>query len=77
MATRTSKGPYFKASDVPPQTKDELSDIRREADAVCGPDWLVTPNARFGGRSPKEIIEAKQGFWVRDVIRSIKHGDIS
>jgi hypothetical protein len=73
----SNKGPHFKASNVPPLTKDELPDIRRKASEVCGPDWVVTPNARFGGRSPKEIIDANQEFWVRDVIRSIKHGDFS
>ena len=69
--------PYFRADNVRPRSEDELPNIQQEASEVCGPDWLITPNARFGGRSPKEIIDAKQEFWVRDVIRSIKHGDIS
>jgi hypothetical protein len=73
----TGKRPYFGADDVPPLLDGELEDIREEAKEVCGLDWLVTPNARFGGRSPQEIIDAHQEYWVRDVVRSIKHGDFS
>jgi uncharacterized protein (DUF2384 family) len=69
--------PYFTADDIPRRAEDEQRDIESEAREVCGPDWLITPNVRFGGRSPMEVIKADQGFWVRDVVRSIKHGDIS
>jgi uncharacterized protein (DUF2384 family) len=68
--------PFFTSDDVRP-SKGELADIKREAREVCGADWLITPNTRFGGRSPLEVIDSNQAFWVRDVVRSIKHGDFS
>jgi uncharacterized protein (DUF2384 family) len=71
------KRPYFSAGDSAELVEGELRDIRSEAERVCGADWLITPNVRFGGQSPIEVISAGKEYWVRDVLRSIKHGDFS
>jgi hypothetical protein len=69
--------PYFSDSDVPPPLDGEDPDIRKEAEQVAGPDWLKTPNPRFGGRKPEEVINDNKGYWVREVLRSIKYGEFS
>ena len=51
----------------------EKRDVRAEARRVLGEEatvWLREPNIRFGGKSPEEIIEIGEEFWVRDVLRS-------
>ena len=51
----------------------ELLDIRAEVQRVLGEDaaeWLHEPNTRFGGKSPEQVIQDGEAFWVRDVLRS-------
>jgi uncharacterized protein (DUF2384 family) len=58
----------------------ELQDIYAEAERVLGEhaaEWLHEPNVRFGGKSPRQIIEAGSEFWVRDVLRSYLYGCFS
>jgi hypothetical protein len=51
----------------------EKEDIRQEAIDVAGEEWLYSKNVRFGGRTPMDVIHDGQEWWVRDVLRSIKH----
>ena len=69
--------PYFDENDIPHLLDGEDPDIRKEAERVAGPDWLKTPNARLGGRTPAQAIQDNQTFWVRDILRSIKYGEFS
>ena len=69
--------PYFDKSEIPPLLDGEDPDIRREAEAVAGADWLTTGNARLGGRTPEQAIRDGDEFWVRDILRSIKYSEFS
>lgn len=51
----------------------ELDDIREEVCRVLGDDadaWLQERNIRFGGKTPSQVIDDGEEFWLRDVLRS-------
>jgi Antitoxin Xre/MbcA/ParS C-terminal toxin-binding domain len=53
----------------------ERENIREEARAVAGDDWLDTENERLGGRTPRSVIDsgAAGEELVRDILRSIRY----
>ncbi len=54
----------------------EEADIEKEVRSLV-PDadtWLDTPNSRFGGSKPKDLIGTEREWRLRDVLRSIKYG---
>ena len=56
-----------------PLFEGEKQDVHAEVRRVLGEEaamWLREPNIRFGGKSPEQIIETGEEFWVRDVLRS-------
>ena len=52
----------------------EEGDIHAEVERVLGEEvaahWLHQPNARFAGKTPQQVIESGEEYWVRDVLRS-------
>ena len=64
------------AADLP-LLEGESSNLRRDAIAVFGEEWLTRPNLRLGGRTPLELIEQERGARVRDLIRAAKYIGIS
>ena len=64
---------------VPELLPDESPDILEDlATVLADPDaWLDTPNSLFGVR-PRDLLGTPRGVQlVRNMIRSIKHGDFS
>lgn len=56
-----------------PLYEGENPDIRIEVQRVLRDDaaeWLREPNSRFGGKTPEQVIQDGEEFWVRDVLRS-------
>jgi hypothetical protein len=41
------------------------------------PGLAEDPEFPAGGRTPKQAAQDNQTFWVRDILRSIKHGEFS
>ena len=57
--------------------KGENPDILKELREVLDGDldtWLDTPNERFMGRAPRELIGTSREIHVRNWIRRVKHG---
>ncbi len=58
----------------------EHDDIHEEVRRVLDTEadgWLHEPNVRFGGRTPEQVIQDGEQYWVRDVLRSYEHGGMS
>jgi len=47
---------------------DITTDIRARIDNAD--QWLVTPNAALGGRTPKELIGTPYEVFIRDILRA-------
>ena len=58
---------------------DEMDDLKNEVGTVLDdPDtWLNTPNDRFAGKKPIDLIGTKEEQQLRDLIRAIKHGMVA
>ncbi|MBI3756438.1 MAG: DUF2384 domain-containing protein [Deltaproteobacteria bacterium] len=58
---------------------DEVDDLKTEVGTILDdPDsWLHTPNDRFAGKKPIDLIGAKEEQQLRDLIRAIKHGMVA
>lgn len=58
--------------DLPP-LEGEKEDIREEVAEVVGEDWLLEPNANFGGKTPEDVIRLGYAHLVRNSLRLIKY----
>jgi pimeloyl-ACP methyl ester carboxylesterase len=58
---------------------DEVDDLKNEVGTILAdPDsWLNTPNDRFAGKKPINLIGTKEEQRLRDLIRAIKHGMVA
>jgi pimeloyl-ACP methyl ester carboxylesterase len=58
---------------------DEMDDLKNEVGTVLDdPDtWLNTPNDRFAGKKPIDLIGTKEEQRLHDLIRAIKHGMVA
>jgi len=60
---------------LPGEHKDILIDV---LDLIPDPDaWLDTPNARFAGDKPRELIGTDREWNLRNMLRAIKYGQFS
>ena len=57
----------------------EMHDLKAEVGTIVDdPDgWLNTPNDRFAGKKPIDLIGTNEEQRLRDLIRAIKHGMVS
>ena len=57
----------------------EMHDLKAEAGTIVDdPDsWLNTPNDRFAGKKPIDLIGTNKEQRLRDLLRAIKHGMVS
>jgi hypothetical protein len=56
-----------------PLLEGELPDVRQEAIRVVGREWLDTPNASFGWKTPDQVIASGYAYLVRNLLRLIRH----
>jgi hypothetical protein len=66
----------FRANGLLP---GEDADIVKEPENQI-PDastWLDTPNSRFGGDKPRDLIGTDRKWNLRNVLRAIKYGQFS